>query len=75
MRSVPGECCDPISTTSPMPLRISSTRRRMKARIRISLSSASVCTSADQLLAIQLDDSRRLRAPGPGTARAGPRSC
>ena len=55
-RSVPDECIDPISTASPMPLAISSTRRRMKARIRISLSSASFCTSADQLLAIQLDD-------------------
>ena len=60
MRSVPGECVEPISTTSPRPLAISSTRRRMNARIRISLSSASVCTSASMLLAIQLDDLARL---------------
>ena len=41
-RSVAAECVDPISTVSPSPARISSTRRRMNARMRISLNSASV---------------------------------
>lgn len=46
MRRVPGECVDPMSTTSPNPRAMSFARRRMKARMKISLSSTSVCTSA-----------------------------
>jgi hypothetical protein len=46
MRSVSDEWSEPTTTTSPMPCATSSTRRRMKARMRISPSSASVCTSA-----------------------------
>ena len=46
----------PIGSASPRPLLISSTRRKMKARIRISLSSASVWTSATISVAIQHHD-------------------
>ena len=46
IRSVPAVWLEPTSTTSPMPCAINSTLRRMKARIRISLSSLSACTSA-----------------------------
>ena len=46
-RSVLAECVDPMSTTSPIPVLMISMRRRMKARIRMSLSSASVWTSAE----------------------------
>src|SRR5213083_124806 len=42
MRSVPWQCCDPRTTTSLTPRAISSTRRRMKARMKIALSSPSV---------------------------------
>src|SRR6058998_323042 len=46
MRSVPWQCADPRTTTSLIPRAINSTRRRMKARMRISLSSPSLWISA-----------------------------
>ena len=41
-RSVPAQCVEPMRTASPIPRLISSTRRRMNVRMRISPSSASV---------------------------------
>ena len=49
-----------MSTTSPSPCAISSTRRRMKARMRISLSSLSVCTSASRCSRSSFDHFARL---------------
>src|SRR6266852_3486608 len=43
-RSVEAECLDPTSTMSPCPVAISSARRRMNARIKMSLNSASTWT-------------------------------
>ena len=48
IRSVPAEWVEPTSTTSPRPTATNSTLRRMKARITISPSSASVCTKASR---------------------------
>src|SRR5438552_12978043 len=48
MRSVPWQCVDPRTTTSLTPRLISSTRRRMNARMKMSLSSASVWMSASR---------------------------
>ena len=56
MRSVPAQCMEPTSrTTSPRPCAISSTRRRMKARIRISLSVGVRLHERQQMVAIELD--------------------
>ena len=48
MRNVPEQWFEPTTTTSPRPWAMSSTRRRMKARMMISPSSLSVCTSVSR---------------------------
>ena len=70
-----GECAEPTSTTSPMPLR-DQLHAAQDERAHQDLAELGVgLHERQQLLAIELDHFARLARRAPGQARGGPTAC